>query len=40
VAEEYGLVPPQGEEMKHNIEREEIEAKMKLLGIRPPWFEA
>ncbi len=39
VAEEYGLVPPLGQEMKRNIEREEIEAKMKLLGIRPPWVE-
>ncbi|MGD0590811.1 MAG: FAD-dependent thymidylate synthase [Bacteroidota bacterium] len=39
VAEEYGLVPPPGQEMKRNIEREEIEAKMKRLGIRPPWFE-
>jgi thymidylate synthase (FAD) len=37
IAEEYGLVPAPGQEMKHNIEREEIEAKMKLLGIRPPW---
>jgi thymidylate synthase (FAD) len=40
VAEEYGLVPPPGQEMKRNIEREEIEAKMKLLGIRPPWLDA
>jgi thymidylate synthase (FAD) len=39
VAEEYGLVPPLGQEMKRNIEREEIEARMKLLGIRPPWLE-
>jgi thymidylate synthase (FAD) len=39
IAEEYGLVPPSGQEMKRNIEREEIEGKMKLLGIRPPWFE-
>jgi len=40
VAEEYGLVPPPGQEMKPNLERKEIETKMKLLGIRPPWFEA
>jgi thymidylate synthase (FAD) len=40
VAEEYGLVPPLGQEMKRNIEREEIEVKMKLLGIHPPWLEA
>jgi thymidylate synthase (FAD) len=39
VAEEYGLVPPLGQEMKRNIEREEIEAKMKRLGIRPPWLD-
>ena len=40
VAEEYGLVPPPGQEMKPNLERKEIETKMKLLGIRPPWLEA
>jgi thymidylate synthase (FAD) len=39
VAEEYGLVPPPGQEMKRNIEREEIEKKLKLLGIHPPWLE-
>jgi thymidylate synthase (FAD) len=39
VAEEYGLVPPPGQEMKFNLERKEIEAKMKRLGIRPPWSE-
>jgi thymidylate synthase (FAD) len=39
VAEEYGLVPPLGQEMKRNIEREEIEAKMKRLGICPPWLD-
>jgi thymidylate synthase (FAD) len=39
VAEEYGLVPPSGQVIKRNIEREEIEAKMKLLGILPPWLE-
>jgi thymidylate synthase (FAD) len=39
VAEEYGLIPPLGQEMKRNIEREEIEAKMKRLGICPPWLD-
>jgi thymidylate synthase (FAD) len=39
VAEEYGLVLPPGQEMKFNLERKEIEEKMKRLGIRPPWFE-
>jgi thymidylate synthase (FAD) len=39
VAEEYGLVPPPGQEMKFNLERKEIEEKMKRLGIRPPWLD-
>jgi thymidylate synthase (FAD) len=39
IAEEYGFVPPAGQEMKRNLEREEIEAKMKTLGITPPWSE-
>jgi len=37
-AEEYGLIPSPGQEMKRNIEREEIEVKMRLLGMHPPWF--
>jgi thymidylate synthase (FAD) len=39
VAEEFGLVPPVGQEMKRNIEREEIEIKLNRLGIHPPWLE-
>jgi thymidylate synthase (FAD) len=38
LAVEFGLLPPRGEEMKRNIEREEIEEKLKRLGIRPPWL--
>jgi thymidylate synthase (FAD) len=39
LAEEYGLVPPPGQEMKSNLERKEIEAKLERLGIQPPWLE-
>lgn len=39
IAEEYGLVPPKGQELKGNIERGEIEKKLKRLGIQPPWLE-
>lgn len=40
LAIEFGFVPPRGEEMKKNIEREEIEVKLKQLGIQPPWLKA
>ena len=37
IAEDYGFVPPIGQELKRNLEREEIETKLKSLGITPPW---
>lgn len=36
-AREFGLLPPEGEEMKKNRERSDIEAKFTLLGIDIPW---
>jgi thymidylate synthase (FAD) len=38
IAREYGFLPPEGESLKFNLEREEIEQKLKTLGIRPPWL--
>jgi hypothetical protein len=40
VAVQYGLLPPEGEKIKFNLERSEIEHKLELLGIRPPWLES
>lgn len=40
LAREFGFLPPPGEELKRNIEREEIEIKLNRLGIRPPWLES
>ncbi len=36
-ARSYGLLPPAGQEMKSNRERNDIEAKLTLLGIDIPW---
>jgi thymidylate synthase (FAD) len=38
LAIDFGFLPPRGEELKRNIEREEIEVKLQRLGIRPPWL--
>jgi thymidylate synthase (FAD) len=38
LAIEYGMLPPRGEPIKKKTEREELEAKLQLLGIRPPWL--
>ena len=38
LAAEYGILPPRGEPIKKNLEREEMEAKLQSLGIRPPWL--
>jgi thymidylate synthase (FAD) len=40
IAIKFGLLPPNGEKIKFNLERSEIEQKLKLLGIMPPWPEA
>jgi thymidylate synthase (FAD) len=37
---QYGFLPPVGEKMKFNLERSEIEHKLEVLGIRPPWLES
>jgi thymidylate synthase (FAD) len=39
LAVQFGFLPPDGEKIKFNLERSEIEQKLKLLGIRPPWLE-
>lgn len=38
LAIEYGMLPPRGEPIKKKSEREEMEAKLRLLGIYPPWL--
>ncbi|MFZ1978165.1 MAG: FAD-dependent thymidylate synthase [Bacteroidota bacterium] len=40
LAETYGIVPPVGQDLKRNIERDEIEEKLRRFGIQPPWSEA
>jgi thymidylate synthase (FAD) len=40
LAVEFGFLPPRGEPMKRNIEREEIEVKLERLGIQPPWLKS
>ena len=40
LAVKFGLLPPAGEQMKFNLERSEIEHKLELLGVRPPWLES
>lgn len=37
VARKFGLIPAEGEEMKSNRERGDIEAKFLTLGIQIPW---
>jgi thymidylate synthase (FAD) len=37
LAVKYGLLPPPGQEIKRNREREDLEAKLTLLGIQVPW---
>jgi thymidylate synthase (FAD) len=37
LAEKFGLLPPVGQEIKRNREREDLEAKLILLGIPIPW---
>ena len=39
LAVKYGFLPPDGENIKFNLERSEMEQKLKLLGIRPSWLE-
>jgi thymidylate synthase (FAD) len=36
-AREFGLLPPVGQEMKKNRERDDIEAKFTMLGLEIPW---
>jgi thymidylate synthase (FAD) len=40
LAVKFGFLPPDGEKIKFNLERSEIEQKLVLLGIRPPWLES
>ena len=40
LAIKFGFFPPKGEKIKFNLERDEMEQKLKLLGISPPWLEA
>ena len=37
LAVKFGLLPPPGQEIKRNREREDLEAKLMLLNIPPPW---
>jgi thymidylate synthase (FAD) len=37
IARLLGLIPPTGQEMKRNREREDLEAKLSMLGIQVPW---
>jgi thymidylate synthase (FAD) len=37
LAREYGILPPAGEPIKRNQERDEITEKLKRLNITPPW---
>lgn len=37
LAREYELLPPEGEAVKRNMEREELESKLRRLGMRIPW---
>jgi thymidylate synthase (FAD) len=38
LAVKFGFLPPAGEKIKFNLERSEIEQKLEILGIRPPWL--
>jgi thymidylate synthase (FAD) len=37
LAAQYGLLPPPGQEVKRNREREDLEAKLTMLNIPIPW---
>jgi thymidylate synthase (FAD) len=37
LAVKFGILPPHGQEIKRNREREDLEAKLMLLGIPVPW---
>jgi thymidylate synthase (FAD) len=37
LAVKFGILPPPGQEIKRNREREDLEAKLTLLGIPIPW---
>jgi thymidylate synthase (FAD) len=37
LAVKFGLLPPPGQEIKRNREREDLEAKLMLLNIQVPW---
>lgn len=37
LAVKFGLLPPPGQEIKRNREREDLEAKLTLLNIQVPW---
>jgi thymidylate synthase (FAD) len=37
LAVKFGILPPLGQEIKRNREREDLEAKLTLLGIPIPW---
>lgn len=37
LARSYEILPEEGEEMKRNMEREELEEKLHRLGLRIPW---
>lgn len=37
LARDYGILPPPGEPLKKNLERDEISEKLRKLGITPPW---
>ena len=39
LAVKYGFLPPDGENIKFNLERSEMEQKFELLGVHPPWLE-
>ena len=39
LARNFGFLPPKGEPIKYNLEREEIEGKFRILGIHPPWLD-
>jgi thymidylate synthase (FAD) len=40
LAVKFGFLPPAGEKIKFNLERSEIEQKLEMLGMRPPWLES
>jgi thymidylate synthase (FAD) len=39
LARSYEILPEEGEDMKRNMEREELEEKLNRLGLRIPWSE-